>query len=104
MTIELVYDADCPNAPAARVALRSACARAGLAPVWTEWERSDPGAPARVRRWGSPTVLVDGRDVAGDEGADAPTCRLYRDEEGRPCGAPPVAVVTAALMAHRPRR
>ena len=29
-----------------------------------EIDVTDPDAPASVRRWGSPTILVDGKDVA----------------------------------------
>ena len=36
--ITLVYDADCPNLPAARVALREALKREGLEPQWVEYD------------------------------------------------------------------
>jgi mercuric ion transport protein len=65
--VELVYDSDCPAARQARENLREALLRAGLAPRWVEWERSSPDAPERVRAYGSPTMLVDGRDVAANE-------------------------------------
>lgn len=96
--VELIYDADCPNAEAARSQLRLALARAGKAPEWDEWERSDPAAPSHVRRYGSPTILVDGRDIAGQaaaEGADC--CRLYQSESGGLQGFPSAESIAAAL-------
>ncbi|MEJ2644558.1 MAG: hypothetical protein P8180_06435 [Gammaproteobacteria bacterium] len=77
-TVELIYDPDCPNVRAARRALMEAFGMAGLAAHWREWRRNDAQAPDYVRRFGSPTVLVDGRDVepaTGPEGHGC--CRLY---------------------------
>lgn len=77
-TVELIYDPDCPNVCAARQALMEAFGLAGLAPRWREWRRNDVQAPDYVQRFGSPTVLVDGRDVepaADPEGHGC--CRLY---------------------------
>ncbi len=98
ITIELIHDADCPNAGRAREALARALAEAGLPPRWTEWERGDPGAAPWVRAWGSPTILVDGRDVGGlDPGDGSSSCRLYRLPDGRLSGAPTTEMITAAL-------
>ena len=63
-TIELIYDSDCPNVEDTRVQLRGVCAQAGLDPRWREWNRSSPDSPSYARHFGSPTVLVDGKDVA----------------------------------------
>jgi hypothetical protein len=98
--IELVYDADCPNVEEARAALRQACAQAAVSAVWVEWDRKAPGSPAYVRGYGSPTILVNGRDVAGappGEGADC--CRVYPDGEGGFRRVPPGAQIAAALRA-----
>jgi mercuric ion transport protein len=98
--IELVFDDDCPNAERARARVREALAAVGMPPGWTEWRADDPAAPVHVRGYGSPTVLVDGRDVAGAvplEGARS--CRLYAGEGAAPDGAPPVALIVAALEA-----
>lgn len=87
--VELIYDRDCPHVVLAREALRAGFAEAGLAPSWTEWERGAPQSPARVRGYGSPTVLVDGSDVAGESpGTGAASCRLYLDARGGLRGAP----------------
>lgn len=96
--IELIYDDDCPNVPRARKALREACVQSGIEPTWQEWERSAPASPDRVKRYGSPTVLVGGVDVAGarTEG-DAQSCRVYRGAGGGLEGAPPAELIAGAL-------
>lgn len=93
--IELIYQQSCPNVEGARAALREALRRAGRAPKWTEWERSEAGAPAHARLYGSPTILVDGRDVVGAVAGDGnESCRLYGG--GRE-GVPPVGAIVAAM-------
>jgi hypothetical protein len=65
-TVELVYFSGCPHVHAARAALRDALAMTGQPPVWQEWDQTRPTAPARVQGFGSPTILVGGRDVSGN--------------------------------------
>lgn len=96
--VELVYDRDCPNVDAARAVLRCAFAEIGVAPAWKEWDRKARDAPHYVRGYGSPTILVNGKDVAGVEPrAGADCCRLYRSDEGGLCGVPLVAQIVAAM-------
>lgn len=97
MLIELIFDPDCPNIPAARDYLRRALLTRGLPRLWVVLDRQSPGCPPHARRFGSPTVLINGRDVAGEPPSDAPGCRLYFDSHGRRHGAPPVATILAAL-------
>lgn len=96
MTVELVYDKECPNAAAARANLSRAFAMAGLPARWTEHEASAPSTPARLRGYGSPTVLVDGQDVAGADPSDAASCRIY-EVAGRRIGVPPAELIAGAL-------
>lgn len=104
-TVELIYDSDCPNVPQARENLLRAFGQTGLAPRWQEWDRADAGAPAYTRAYGSPTVLVNGKDVAGSSAADAASCRIYVSGDGRHQGVPPVALIAAALAGTpRPQR
>lgn len=104
-TIELIYDADCPNIDDARERIRTALTATRLTLRWKEWDRSDPAAPAYVRAWGSPTVLVDGRDVAGMAPAQAAACRIYTNGRGRNQGVPTLEMIVAALTsATAPRR
>lgn len=97
--IEFLYDRDCPNVDDARSQLRRALERVGLASDWTEWERNDSRSPAYARQFGSPTVLVDGHDVAGEPPAeDAPSCRIYTHRRGRNRGVPDADLIAAALQ------
>ncbi len=97
-TIELIIDRDGPNVVDARAALRRALAELELPLEWQEWDRESPDAPAHARKYGSPTVLVDGRDVAGDDTeGDANCCRVYAQADGRFRGAPSADMIRAAL-------
>jgi hypothetical protein len=103
-TLELIYDADCPNINDARARIQAALNTAGLTARWKEWDRADPAAPEYVRAWGSPTVLVDGRDVAGTAPAQAAACRIYTNGQGRNQGVPPAEMIVAALVSLAPHR
>jgi hypothetical protein len=63
-----------------------------------EWDRASPDSPSHAAKYGSPTVLVDGRDVTGVEAVDgANACRVY-DHGGRGLGGvPPVQRIVDAL-------
>jgi len=97
VTVELVYDGDCPNVAQARAQLLRAFERVNLRPRWQEWRCDDPASPAHVRGYGSPTILVDGVDVAraGQEGAAH--CRVYRQPDGSMRGIPSVDMIATAL-------
>ena len=89
MKVELIYDSDCPNAAETRANLLQAFAAAHLEANWTEWERSSPSIPAYAAGFGSPTVLVEGLDAAGESPADhISCCRLYASVEGRAAAKP----------------
>lgn len=78
MRVEFVYDSDCPNASTARKELIGALAAAGVPLAWMEWRLGDADLPAHVRGCGSPTVLVDGVDVGGEQSVDGNgACRVY---------------------------
>ena len=95
--IALVYDAECPNAQAARAALREALLSVGLEPRWREYDRAAPGTPASLACWGSPSILVNGRDICGEAGlAAAGFCRLYQSGQGLR-GIPSSAAIAAAI-------
>ena len=96
--VELIYDLDCPNVQDARTALLRGFAEAGLQPTWTEWDRKSPDSPPHVRRYGSPTILVDGQDVIGvDPSDDSDCCRVYDHGAGVLSGIPPVRRIVTAL-------
>ncbi|MGP0628807.1 MerC domain-containing protein [Nitrospina sp. 32_T5] len=95
--IKLVYDRDCPNVDATRDNLRQALTESSLPSTWQEWERGSAECPPHYRRYGSPTILVHGRDVALSPDTEAGHCRLYADGKGEFHGAPPVDVIVDNL-------
>lgn len=103
MRVELIYDADCPNVAETRANLLQAFAEACLEAKWTEWDRSSPSSPAYTAGFGSPTLLVDGRDIAGEkQGGHTSCCRLYPSAEGRYSGAPSVELMKTSLAPATP--
>jgi len=95
--VELVYERSCPNISAARDQLKSAFESAGLDPQWTEWDTARPDSPQHLSRYGSPTILVEGADVAPETGNDAACCRVYIDSESANKGIPPLERIVSAL-------
>ena len=105
MRVELIYDADCPNVPAARSQLIKAFARTGISARWQEWERSSSATPDYARAFGSPTILVDGKDIAGvAPSAGTRACRVYNDAHGGLSGTPSLAAIGAALFNAAPSK
>lgn len=99
--VELLFFPGCPHVPAARELLGRAMDQAGMRPSWTEHDVSRPEAPEHTRGFGSPTILVDGRDVTGAApSAGGSSCRVYAASELR--GAPPLQSVVQALLATKP--
>lgn len=73
-TIQLLIFRGCPLAPAARASLKEALAELGIL-TYQEINMLDPATPEDLRRWASPTILVDGVDVRGAGPADNVACR-----------------------------
>lgn len=70
--IDLVYFEGCPHVDQARENLREALGGGS----WQEWNLLSADTPERFHRHGSPTVLVEGRDVTGEKGTTtAMACR-----------------------------
>lgn len=87
--VELLSFPSCPNVARARERLVRAFASARLTPSWTEHATGDPMLPPYARGFGSPTILVDGRDILGEEASgSAEACRLK---------IPEIATLIAAL-------
>jgi len=100
LEVELVYDGDCPNVADARAQLLRAFAAAKVQPRWQEWRGDDPASPEHVRGYGSPTILIDGDDIARAEEGVASCCRLYPQPDGTVRGVPSLEMITSALS-HR---
>jgi len=98
--IELIFDQGCPHVDATRDELRRALTLAGHPSAWTEWDRAASGAPAHVRRYASPSILIEGRDVVGIAPLDGVAgCRIYQDAAGARVPAPTTQMILAALNA-----
>ena len=94
-SVELLAFPSCPNLPAARAQLQKALTTAGISTPWVEHDVSASDAPAHVRGFGSPTILVDGEDVTGAAAGEATSCRVYPGSDAP--GAPPLQAILAAL-------
>lgn len=95
MKIQLLYFAGCPNLEPARAALREAMLAEQIDQAVEEVDVESAAAPESVRGWGSPTILIDGEDVAGAARTTGSSCRLY------PTGAPTVEEIRLRLAATR---
>lgn len=91
MKIQLIYFEGCPHVEAARAVVREAIALDAVDVVVEEIDVEASAAPAWARGWGSPTILIDGQDVAGQSPSGASCCRLYAG------GAPSVDAVRAGI-------
>jgi hypothetical protein len=83
--IELLWWKGCPSTERALAELRTALQETGLSEAHIAMSEIGDEDLARERGFvGSPTVLVDGRDVApaGDEEAGL-NCRIYRLRNGK---------------------
>ena len=96
MKVQLLTLPDCPHAAGAREVLTSALVSSGVAAHIEELDTTAPDTSEALREWGSPTILIDGRDIAEGSPGGA-SCRLYRNASGRTVGAPPAALVRDAI-------
>lgn len=78
----LAFDG-CPLADDAKRALDDAIERLGLG-SYEVIDLLDPKTPESLKNWGSPTILVNGRDVAGSTPGDSMGCRVYSGPERVP--------------------
>lgn len=105
LQVELIYDQDCPNVDQVRRTLREAFDLAGIPSGWIEWDRESPNSPVHTRGYGSPTVLVNGTDVMGQEPNEGQNCcRIYDTRDSGYQGVPPVEAVLKALEPQDSRR
>jgi hypothetical protein len=103
MKIQLLYFPGCPNVEATREVLRRSLRACGVPSPFEEIDITAPETPEPLRAWGSPTILVEGQDIAGERPAGS-SCRLYRGAPGPRPGVPPEAMIRAAIERSRPPR
>jgi hypothetical protein len=102
MNITFLYFEGCPSHDAALERLRQIMAEEGTqAEIEIIKVETDEQAQ-RLHFVGSPTILIDGRDIdpPPSEAYPALTCRAYRLEDGRISPLPSPAMIRRALQAH----
>ena len=102
MKIEVLYVAECPAHPAAVELVKDILRAEGVEAEIREILVEDQLSARRLGFCGSPTIRVNGRDVAGPsispEGF-ALSCRLYPGSNQ--IGVPPVEMVRRAVLQAR---
>jgi hypothetical protein len=104
--IEVLYVAECPSHPAAVKLIKGILTAEGVTAEIHEVPVRDEGMASELRFSGSPTIRINGRDVAGEsqqERSFALSCRLYPGS--KQIGLPPAETIhRAVLEARRGRR
>lgn len=99
MKVEVLYVANCPwRSPAVRL-VQEALATHGIVANIDEVLVTDGRMAGELRFLGSPTIRINGRDVAEESsGAETfgLTCRFYPG--ARKCGLPPLEMLGRALV------
>jgi hypothetical protein len=98
--IEVLYVADCPHHSAALVRLREVLAAEGVTDEIEELAVGDLQMARALKFCGSPTIRVNGNDIAGPAGESGHfgvSCRLYPGSEQT--GVPPLEMIRAAVQA-----
>lgn len=82
--IQFLWFDGCPLADRQRAQLDAALAELPSAdrPSVSAVDLMAEETPEDLRRWGSPTILIDGRDLVGSAPGAACSCRLYDGPEG----------------------
>ena len=98
MKIEILYFEGCPNHEPADRAVREVLAELNVDAEITHVDVPDEATAARVRFPGSPTIRVDGEDVAPEEanGSYSLRCRIYQTSSGM-TGLPDIEAIRAAI-------
>jgi|GEM_PF-1139275 len=99
MKIELLYFKGCPNISLARKSLNEAFAKADIPAQWDEVDLNEPNTPKELKGYGSPTILVDGKDVTGiAPSGESLSCRTYYNAKGEITGAPDIEIIVKAIL------
>lgn len=98
-TVELLWWEGCPSTEKAAALVREAMSAEGLDPEGLELREVASDADVERERFvGSPTIRIDGRDVAPLDGEPVGlTCRIYHLRDGRVSPTPDPADVREAI-------
>jgi hypothetical protein len=100
MRIEVLYVAECPSHPAAVKLVKDVLRAEGIAAEIREVLVKDDRMATDLAFCGSPTIRINGRDVAGSTpNTFALSCRLYPGSTE--IGLPPAEMVRRALVEAR---
>jgi hypothetical protein len=102
MKVEVLYVAECPSHPAAVKLVRDVLSSEGVAAEVRQVLVTDEVMATNLAFCGSPTIRINGQDVAGESSqtkAFALSCRLYPGSTE--IGLPPVEVVRRAVVEAR---
>jgi len=102
MRVEVLYVAACPSHPAAVKLVREVLSSEGVAAEIREVMITDDRMARDFAFAGSPTIRINGRDVAGEFSqakAFGLSCRLYPGSAE--IGLPPVEMVRRAIVEAR---
>lgn len=104
MKVEFIYDLNCPNIAATRANLMKALSEAGLPAKWIEWDRNSSNSPDYAKQYGSPTILVNGKDIVDNMPTKDNHCRIYQDENLGIIKTPSVSLIMEELKkgGHQP--
>lgn len=58
----------------------------------------DPSTAEELRGWGSPTILIDGRDATGNARGDSVGCRVYDGPDRVPSPEDIAAVIRDSIQ------
>jgi len=97
--VEVLYVADCPSHPAAVQLVRDVLVSEGVTAEIYELLIADNHMAKMLSFRGSPTIRVNGRDVAGESFPSAEcavSCRLYPDSSQ--IGLPPTEWIRQAVI------
>jgi hypothetical protein len=100
--VEVLYVAECPSHPAAVKSVKDILAAEGVAAEIHEVLIRDQGMASELRFCGSPTIRINGRDVAGEfqrTQSFALSCRLY--PESKQVGLPSADMIRRAVLQAR---
>jgi hypothetical protein len=100
LNITFLYYEDCPSHAAALERLRQVMAEEGVDSEIEIVKVDTEQQAQRLRFVGSPTILIDGRDIdpPSPEAYYALTCRAFRLEDGRISPLPSPGMIRRALQ------
>jgi hypothetical protein len=91
--VQFLWFEGCPLATRAREALIEALQQLDKQIKFQEIDLLAASTTDELKRWGSPTILINGRDITGASPGGACNCRIYQG----PGGVPAVQDIVDAL-------